>query len=197
MNDLIQTIQILSEEEVSDLNKYVDSLEFKKNTVFGKDSSDGKTNTDLRSSTGCTLSDVHPVTQNLHSKMNSALLEYKERLEKIHDIFSYHPVPGGFDTNSWREGVQVLDYVEGQKYNFHHDVADNKERQEYFRTISIIVYLTNDFEGGRTLFPHKAYKPEIGHALMFPSNWCFPHSGEEVSKGKKRVAVTWYYVEKQ
>jgi hypothetical protein len=25
MNDLIQTIQILSEEEVSDLNKYVDS----------------------------------------------------------------------------------------------------------------------------------------------------------------------------
>ena len=179
MNDLIQTIQILSEEEVSDLNKYVDSLEFKKNTVFGKDSSDGKTNTDLRSSTGCTLSDVHPVTQNLHSKMNSALLEYKERLEKIHDIFSYHPVPGGFDTN------------------FHHDVADNVKRQEYFRTISIIVYLTNDFEGGRTLFPHKAYKPEIGHALMFPSNWCFPHSGEEVSKGKKRVAVTWYYVEKQ
>ena len=32
MNDLIQTIQILSKEEVSDLNKYVDSLEFK--TLF-------------------------------------------------------------------------------------------------------------------------------------------------------------------
>ena len=197
MNDLIQTIQILSKEEVSDLNKYVDSLEFKKNTVFGEDSSDGRTNIDLRSSTGCTLYDNHPVTENLHGKMNSALLEYKARLEKIHDIFSYHPVPGGFDTTSHREGVQVLDYVEGQKYNYHHDVADNIKRKEYFRTISIIIYLTNDFEGGRTLFPHKAYKPEIGHALIFPSNWCFPHSGEEVSKGKKRVAVTWYYVEKQ
>ena len=139
--------------------------------------------------------EVYP--EGLCKAMCRAITSLKERLEKIHDIFSYHPVPGGFDTNSWREGVQVLDYVEGQKYNFHHDVADNVKRQEYFRTISIIVYLTNDFEGGRTHFPHKAYKPEIGHALMFPSNWCFPHSGEEVSKGKKRVAVTWYYVEKQ
>ena len=55
MLDLIQTIQILTKEEVSDLNNYVDSLEFKKNTVFGEDSSNGRTNIDLRSSTGCTL----------------------------------------------------------------------------------------------------------------------------------------------
>ena len=58
-------------------------------------------------------------------------------------------------------------------------------------------YLTNDFEGGRTLFTHKEFKPLPGHALIFPSNWCFPHCGETVTSGKKRVAVTWYYVERQ
>ena len=30
---------------------------------------------------------------------------------------------------------------------------------------------------------------------MFPSNWCYPHSGQPVTEGKKRVAVTWYYVD--
>ena len=197
MLDLIQTIQILSEKEVKDLNKYVDSLEFTKNTVFGEGNGDASTNSDLRSSMGCTLYENHHLTENLHSKMNSALLEYKERVEKIHNIFKFYPVPGGFDTKSWREGIQILDYTEGQKYEFHHDVADNKERQEYHRSISIVLYLTNDFEGGRTLFTHKEFKPLPGHALIFPSNWCFPHCGETVTSGKKRVAVTWYYVERQ
>ena len=32
-------------------------------------------------------------------------------------------------------------------------------------------------------------------ALIFPSNWCYPHSGQMVESGMKRVAVTWYYVE--
>ena len=37
-------------------------------------------------------------------------------------------------------------------------------------------------------------KPEPGYALIFPSNWCYPHAGMPVTKGTKRVAVTWYYV---
>ena len=76
----------------------------------------------------------------------------------------------------------------------HHDTADLR-RQEYYRTISIILYLNNDFEGGNTVFSHKKYKPLPGQALIFPSNWCYPHAGEPVTSGKKRVAVTWYYVE--
>ena len=37
-------------------------------------------------------------------------------------------------------------------------------------------------------------KPEPGYALIFPSNWCYPHAGMPVTEGTKRVAVTWYYV---
>ena len=36
--------------------------------------------------------------------------------------------------------------------------------------------------------------PKPGYALIFPSNWCYPHAGEPVESGIKRVAVTWYYV---
>ena len=60
----------------------------------------------------------------------------------------------------------------------------------------MILILTNDFKGGGTSFPHITYKPEPGYALIFPSNWCYPHAGELVTEGIKRVAVTWYYVER-
>ena len=34
MNELIQTIEILSETEVEKLNSYIDTLKFEKSTVF-------------------------------------------------------------------------------------------------------------------------------------------------------------------
>jgi len=120
--------------------------------------------------------------------------EYKRRLVKIHNNFSYYPVPGGIDTRSWREGIQILQYEKSQEYKFHHDSAIRREQEQYHRQISVIVYLSEDFKGGGTSFIHTTYKPKPGYALIFPSNWCFPHAGEPVEEGRKRVAVTWYYV---
>ncbi len=97
-------------------------------------------------------------------------------------------------TTSEREFIQVLEYVENQKYTWHTDASPMPDSKEYHRKISIILYLSDDFEGGTTKFPRQEYKPPVGHALIFPSNWCFPHCGTQVTSGKKRVAVTWYYV---
>ena len=196
MNDLIQQIKILNQDEVDKLNSHIDTLKFKESTVFG----DGKTentiyNPDVRTSSGTSLLETHELTLNFHNKINQGLDEYKKRLVNINEIFSYYPVPGGYDTHSWREDIQVLEYEKNQEYKFHHDVANHKEMYGFYRTISVIVYLTNNFEGGGTLFPHMRYKPEPGYALIFPSNWCYPHAGELVTEGIKRVAVTWYYVE--
>tara|TARA_B100001115_G_scaffold50733_1_gene37511 strand:+ start:555 stop:908 length:354 start_codon:yes stop_codon:yes gene_type:complete len=113
---------------------------------------------------------------------------------KIHNNFSYYPVPGGHQTRSWREGIQILQYEKTQEYKFHHDAAFNREQEEYHRQISVITYLSEGFKGGGTAFPHTTYKPKPGYALIFPSNWCYPHAGEPVEEGRKRVAVTWYYV---
>ena len=192
MNELIQIIKILEKEEVEQVNKYVDTLNFQGCTVFGKGTEQDISS--IRTSTGTTLNENHSVTINLHNKINEGLVEYKRRVEKIHQNFSYYPMPGGVSTTSWREGIQVLQYEKTQEYRFHHDVADDRELKEYHRQISVIVYLTDGFTGGGTAFPHTTYKPKPGYALMFPSNWCYPHAGEPVETGIKRVAVTWYYV---
>tara|TARA_A100000164_G_scaffold355977_1_gene365095 strand:- start:42 stop:638 length:597 start_codon:yes stop_codon:yes gene_type:complete len=196
MNDLIQVIKILNQNEVQELNSYIDTLKFEKNTVFGQSKTENpKSNPDIRTSSGTCLLEKQEITLNFHNKINQGLDEYKRRLINIHENFQYYPVPGGYDTHSWREGIQVLQYEKNQEYKFHHDVANYKEKREFYRTISVIVYLTNDFKGGGTSFPHTSFKPKPGYALIFPSNWCYPHAGEPVIEGIKRVAVTWYYVE--
>ena len=195
MNDLIQVIKVLNGSDLKKVNQYVDTLDFQDNTVFGKPGDECQTNTDIRSSTGVSLDDEHEITNVLHTGMNNGLDEYKRRVQKIHPNFSYYPVPGAVGTRSWREAIQILDYKKGQEYKFHHDSATETRLGEYYRQISVILYLKEATKGGGTAFSHLSVKPKPGYALIFPSNWCYPHAGEPVSAGKKRVAVTWYYVE--
>ena len=195
MNDLIQIIKILEPSELKDLNQFIDTLKFGRNQVFGT-KGDEVVDSSIRTSTGTSLVDSHELTINFHNKINLGLNEYKKRVQNIHFNFSYYPVPGGYDTKSWREGIQILQYEKSQEYKFHHDAATRQEQKEYHRKISVIVYLNDGFKGGGTSFVHKTYKPQPGYALIFPSNWCYPHAGEVVEEGRKRVAVTWYYVER-
>ena len=195
MNDLIQVIKILAPSDLKKINDFVDTLEFGDSRVFSKPGEDTKINTDIRSSTGVSLDDEQEITNLIHTAMNNGLDEYKRRVQKIHPNFSYYPVPGAVGTRSWREGIQILDYKKGQEYKFHHDAATEPRLGEYHRKISVILYLKEATKGGGTAFTHLSVKPKPGYALIFPSNWCYPHAGEPVSAGKKRVAVTWYYVE--
>ena len=197
MNDLIQTIQVLTPEEVKFVNKEIDKKEFTVSSVGFADAETGEPRVDstIRSSSGCFFNDDEPAAEVMHKGMNNALLEYRQRLMEIHPLFDGYPVPGGFKTTSFRELIQVLEYEKNQKYSWHIDASSQPSAKEYHRNISVILYLSDDFEGGWTKFTHKKYKPPVGHALIFPSNWCFLHTGTMVTSGIKRVAVTWYYIQ--
>ena len=193
MNDLIQSIEILNREELNVINSYIDELAFQENTVFD---SNGKSRVDnsVRSSFGSSMKEGHQATKLLHDRINESLLVYKERVIPINSMFQYYPVPIGYNTTCYREAIQILEYSPNQEYKFHHDTSNDPNSKEYHRIISIVLYLNDEFDGGGTEFPHQTYKPSPGYGLFFPSNWCFPHSGQKVLSGKKRVAVTWYYV---
>ena len=192
MNDLIQVIKVLDTKDLNIINEHIDALTFKPNTVFGTGGKN-KVAKYWRTSTGTSLNDNDDVTCIFHQKINDALVEYKKRISLISDNFNCYPVPGGIETDSYREDIQIIEYSPDQEYKFHHDAATNSNIKEYHRKISVIVYLTDKFTGGHTAFPHCKYRPEPGHGLIFPSNWCYPHAGKPVLEGKKRIAVTWYY----
>jgi hypothetical protein len=86
-----------------------------------------------------------------------------------------------------QSGTQLLKYEAADHYRPHRDTGVDLE-QRYF---SVVCYLNDDFEGGRTLFPTLDYAvtPDAGCAVLFPSNYL--HGSEPVISGRKFVLVSW------
>lgn len=191
LSDLIQVVDCLNLDEVAQTISGLSPEAWEPTTVFGM--SGCEVIKDIRDSERQCLSDDHPSAIIMHKGMNEALLKYKDQLDMIHSEFNRYPVPGSYRTNCYRESIQVLRYQPGEYYNWHYDEGTDKNENAYHRTISVVLYLQNAEEGGRTQFPHRYYRPKAGQALVFPSNWCFPHQCEKITKGTKIAAVTWYH----
>ena len=195
MKQFIQNLPVLNADELKIINKYINTLNFEPNTVLGS-GENARVVPNIRSSNGSWMRDNDASTVLLHQKLNNALLKYKDKLLENDLALDGWPVIGGMNTTSTREEIQILEYTLEQSYNWHIDTCPDPMSQFYHRNISIVLYLTDDFEGGATKFkilPKKDFRPKAGSALFFPSNWCFAHCSTPVVKGKKRVAVTWYY----
>lgn len=119
----------------------------------------------------------NPVAQSVHNQMYLLLaastLQYAE---KHHIDELYH------------EGYNMLRYTGGQEYKAHADgtTADG-------RSVSAIVYLNNEYEGGEVEFINFGVKikPEPGMLLLFPSNYPYTHIAHPVTSGTKYAIVTW------
>ena len=191
MDGLIQIVKVLDEDEVDEINSYADThLSFTRSRTF-----DGlKTKVDAgRTSVECPLGENDDITKKIHQKLTKALFEYRQRILNIHPGFNAHPLPGAPNTISHREDLRIIQYEAGQHYGHHHDQGTVRIREEYHREISVILYLTDDFEGGETCFIDCNLRPKKGQAIIFPANWCFVHQGNPVIKGRKRILVTWMY----
>ena len=195
MKEFIQEIKVLDDKDLKIINDYIDTLDFAVNTVFNRNGT-VREDTSIRSSTGTAMNENDVATKLLHEKINNALIKYKNRLFNYDLVLDCYPVVGATGTSSYREEIQVLEYTENQKYNWHYDACADPNSKFYHRQISLVLYLKDDFEGGATKFkmvPHYEYRPKAGYGLFFPSNWCFTHCSTPLESGKKRVAVTWYY----
>ena len=89
--------------------------------------------------------------------------------------------------------VDILKYKPGGKYTIHvdHDLSST-------RTLSCIINLNNEYEGGDFVFYHpvtekeyKRIKCKKGTMIFFPSNFLFPHSIEPLTKGIRYSIVSW------
>ena len=195
MENLVQVIDCLSQPQVEAVLNSIDPANYTPSTIF-TDKSGGNcgVNNQIRSNSRICLQDTHPSAGIMHIEMNRILEEYRDRLfYNVNNQYGRYPVPGTYKTSSYREQIQILRYQPGEHYAWHSDEATDKTVNEYHRTISIVLYLTDGFEGGGTEFPWITYRPKAGQALVFPSNWCFPHQSQKLISGEKIVAVTWYH----
>jgi len=85
-----------------------------------------------------------------------------------------------YDTNEHQAG-----------YKFHEDFGlDCSERH-----LSISICLNNEYEGGEFVFdiPEGKYTipQNVGDAVIFPSNFMFPHQVNKVTKGTRYALIGW------
>ncbi|KAL1540688.1 procollagen-proline 4-dioxygenase [Salvia divinorum] len=140
-----------------------------------------------------------------------------QRIEKRIADFTFLPVEHG-------EGLQVLHYEEGQKYEPHYDyfLDEYNTRNGGQRIATVLMYLSDVEEGGETVFPAAkgnfssvpywnelsecgkgglSVKPKMGDALLF---WSMKpdatldssslHAGCPVIKGNKWSSTKWIRV---
>lgn len=110
-----------------------------------------------------------------------------------------------------QESMQVARYHDGGKFNAHYDpcILSDKECKRMNgdsgpRVFTVLIYLTDDFQGGDTYFPRLdiRVRPRKGKAVLFQntrSDGKFDiideseHGGEVVTEGEKWICNKWVH----
>ena len=111
---------------------------------------------------------------------------------------------GGAERDQARqaEPLQVLRYRSGGEYKPHMDAIRAEPNQ---RILTVLVYLSDDYEGGETQFPRTglSFRGRTGDALLFRNadsdgrpDPLTLHAGLPVTRGTKYLASRWIRAEK-
>ena len=88
--------------------------------------------------------------------------------------------------------IQILKYTKGHHYKFHHDHVAC-----YPRTLSLIFFVNDDYEGGDLKFKLVGTENTLtiekkpNRLIIWPSNFMYPHSVTPVESGTRYSVVAW------
>lgn len=151
-----------------------------------------------RSNDGCEINSDYKDYPALLEGMHKAYEKYSfQVLEDLSMEQLRNPMPMSMDSKCFVEPFQLLRYRQNQEYKWHKDQSDEIDSPAHGRTISVVLYLNDDFEGGYTQFVDMPRKPNVGEALFFPSNWTFAHTATPVVEGTKYSVATWYHISRR
>ena len=88
-------------------------------------------------------------------------------------------------------GEVINKYTKEGEYKTHVDHHDL-----YPRVLSISFILNDNYDGGDFVFFEKnsyTVKKKKGSAVVFPSNFCFPHAVVPVKNGNRHSIITWIH----
>jgi prolyl 4-hydroxylase len=109
------------------------------------------------------------------------------------------------------ESLQIVNYQQGQSYSAHHDFVypPVSHRLQPTRFATLLFYLNDDYEGGRTVFPRAvnahhhegiSIEPVRGTAVLFYNmlpdgnvDDLSQHTGEPVVSGEKFIGNLWIW----
>ena len=133
---------------------------------------------------------------NLNSESQTKIHWFNYLTRKLSDlIINYErDVLKGVSLNiSKFNEINILRYENQGHYKPHVDDCIN-----HHRTLSIILLLNDDYEGGELIFKSIDLQKDLhivdvkkNRAVLFPSNFMYPHTVKPVTKGTRYSIVSW------
>jgi len=176
--------EVLPWEVLSNLIRFANVSNFEEALIGGGD--ENKKDFNIRrtynlplSNRSKSISNVHWFTL-LYSFFNNNLKKYKFDLNILD--YDYREI---FD-------IEILKYENTGFYTWHVDHFANVPR-----TMSCILLLNNDYEGGNLCFRNPDGSGEwevevkLNRMIIWPSNFLYPHTVKPVTKGKRYSVVAW------
>jgi predicted 2-oxoglutarate/Fe(II)-dependent dioxygenase YbiX len=180
--DYIQVFENIVPSKLCDaiLNEFSAEDEWRKTFV-----GDGHVRSDIRSAETIVISYPHVIEKNLDIRKNIDLEIFNAAASAIKKYNEKFPL-ARIEEDS---GYELLRYKEGQFYTEHTDSFKARPR-----AVSCSFALNDDYEGGEWAFfgREKVIKVPKGAAVMFPSNFMYPHEIMPVTKGTRYSIITWF-----
>ena len=83
-------------------------------------------------------------------------------------------------------------YSYGGFMSRHVDNIHHSHGQEYgYPQVSSLLFLNDDYKGGQLKISDITYNTKKGSAIIFPSNFMFPHEVNLITEGTRYSIVTW------
>jgi len=88
------------------------------------------------------------------------------------------------------EGYQILHYAEGYYFKEHCDQGSGMTR-----VLTCTLNISDNHDGGLFRFLRGEFDVRLnaGDAVLFPSNFMFPHEVTEITRGERHSIVTWFF----
>ena len=83
-------------------------------------------------------------------------------------------------------------YSVGGFMSEHCDNIHHSHGQTYgYPQLSALLFLNDDYKGGEFMINNQSYPKKRGSAIIFPSNFMYPHQVTEIKEGTRWSIVTW------
>jgi hypothetical protein len=120
------------------------------------------------------FNDLEKIYHEIKTKLNICVKEYTSK----YNI-----------SMEYMEAINFVKYEKDQHFYYHADHGFS-----YICTVSSVMYLNDDYEGGELSFSNLgiSFKPEYGDIILFPSTYIYAHASLPVKSGTKYSAVTMF-----
>jgi len=126
----------------------------------------------------------------INEKLNKYLIKYTNDIKSLNKQYAFSNMVFQ-DT-----GFLMQKYNKNEGFFSYHTDTDSfyENNCTYQRHIVYLFYINDVNEGGETIIWNDVkIKPKCGRLLLFPSTWCYPHSGSMPISDNKYIITGWLY----